>query len=317
MACSQARSEPTVAARPQPAFSASTIASNSEAPSRGPAASSSQALLGAPDAGADAAPSYDLAADLQARRDLARRDLGERATSAVVAGVYLLVFPEGPSQSVADARAREGERIVAAFLDGRFAQKPFRAISAYLFTSSAAYQAFCHKNTGKACMSPYGYYEPEDRRILMNGAGLYGTFTHEIVHTFVEADFPEAPTWLNEGIASVFEQPYFDGTGIHGAKNWRLPRLMSGLAAEPATVRLGNLFVMSDETFRGPKEDLNYAFARYVCQWLDTQGMLWPFYHRYRDTFVKDATGIAALVATVGKRPEELDAPFRTWLRAL
>lgn len=269
------------------------------------------------DAGVDAAPAYDLAADLEARRALAKKDLGGRATSAVVSDVYLLVFPEGPSQAVADARTREGERIVRAFMDGKFAQKPFRAVTAYLFATSAAYQAFCLKISGKACMSPYGYYEPEDRRILMNGAGLYGTFTHEIVHTFVEADFPEAPTWLNEGIASVFEQPYYDATGIHGAKNWRLPKLMNALSTEPATIRIQNLFAMSDEAFRGPREDLNYAFARYLCQWLDVQGKLWPFYHRYRDTFARDATGVAAFEAIVGKAPSELDAPFRAWLRAL
>lgn len=281
------------------------------------AASPSPTALAPADAGSGGPDTYDLAADIAARKALAKQDLGARAASVVVSDVFLLVFPEGGSSAVTDARGREGERIVRAFLDGRFTQKPFRAVTAYLFASSAGYQSFCQKTTGKACISPFGYYEPSDRRILMNGGGLYGTFTHEIVHTFVEADFPEAPTWLNEGIASVFEQPYYDATGIHGAKNWRYPRLMSGLAAEPGTIRLANLFSMSEETFRGPKEDLHYAFARYVCQWLDAQGKLWPFYQRYRDTFAKDARGVSAFVEVVGKRPEELDATFRSWLRAL
>lgn len=282
-----------------------------------PTASAPREPLASAGPAADAGPPYDLAADLGAKRALAMQDLGKQATTAVVSDVFLLVFPEGAGAAVAQQRAREGERIVWAFMDGKFTNKPFRAVAAYLFTSSVAYQGFCKRTTGKACISPFGYYEPDTRRIIMNGAGLYGTFTHEIVHTFVEADFPEAPTWLNEGIASVFEQPYYDASGIHGAKNWRYPRLMSGFQAEPQTLRLRTLLTMSDDTFRGTKEDLHYAFARYVCQWLDVQGKLWPFYHRYRDTFAKDATGVSAFVAITGKEPEELDAPFRAWLHSL
>ena len=38
----------------------------------------------------------------------------------------------------------------------------------------------------------------------MAGLGL-GTLTHELVHPLIEADFPSAPTWLNEGIATWYQ----------------------------------------------------------------------------------------------------------------
>jgi len=42
------------------------------------------------------------------------------------------------------------------------------------------------------------------------GLGL-GTLTHELIHPIVETDFPRAPTWINEGIASLFEAPMISG----------------------------------------------------------------------------------------------------------
>ena len=39
------------------------------------------------------------------------------------------------------------------------------------------------------------------------------------------------PAWINEGIASLFEHFYFSAPGeIHGAKNWRHPRLIQAAA---------------------------------------------------------------------------------------
>src|SRR5205814_1971965 len=125
-----------------------------------------------------------------------------------------------------------------------------------------------------------------ERAMVMNaGLGL-GTLTHELVHPLVEADFPDAPTWLNEGIASLYEAPLLPRRGeVHGAKNWRHPRLLRALGdpRERARAAIDALFGMSDETFRDGDEDLHYAMARYACQWLDEKKALWDFYHRWRD----------------------------------
>ena len=209
---------------------------------------------------------------------------------------------------------------LAALHNGRFDRRPERAISVYLFPERRSYESYCTRRFAAPCIAQYGFYAPAERVMVMNiGLGV-GTLTHEIVHPLVEADFPTAPTWLNEGIASVFEAPSIPRPGeIHGRKNWRHPRLARALASpeERDAARLDRLFGMSDEVFRGDAEDRNYALARYACQWLDERGKLWAFYRRFRETAGEDPTGARAFREVVGVTPTEAHPAFARWVLAL
>ena len=33
-----------------------------------------------------------------------------------------------------------------------------------------------------------------------------GTLVHEIVHPFIQSNFPNCPSWFNEGLGSLYEQ---------------------------------------------------------------------------------------------------------------
>ncbi|RYE94991.1 MAG: DUF1570 domain-containing protein, partial [Myxococcales bacterium] len=183
-----------------------------------------------------------------------------------------------------------------------------------------SYEAFCKKQYGHPCISIYGFFSPADRRLVMNvGLGI-GTLSHELVHPLVEADFPDAPTWLNEGIASLFEAPVMPKTGeIHGVKNWRYRRLQAAMASprERDRVSVEGIFGLSDAVFRGADEDLNYAMARYLCQWLDSRKQLWAFYRGWRDGVARDRTGEGAFRAATGMMPSEATATWRQWVRSL
>lgn len=270
--------------------------------------------------GAPAEPPYDLGADRARRAVAARTELGERVVTAVVADTFVLVGPPGWQGASFDRSVALVRSAMAAFLNGRFAKKPERAISVYLFGTGASYERYCKQQYDAPCIAHYGFYSPSDRYMVMNaGLGL-GTLTHELVHPLVEADFPDAPTWINEGIASVFEAPVIPRAGeIHGVKNWRHPRLARALAsrAERDRARLDALFGMSDRAFRGDGEDLHYAMARYACQWLDSRGQLWPFYQRWRDSFSDDPTGERAFAAVVGMAPREAHAGWARWVLSL
>src|SRR5262249_23313009 len=151
---------------------------------------------------------------------------------------------------------------IAAYFNGRFTKRPERAIAVYLFGDAGPYEAFCRKAFDAKCISPFGFYNPASRTIIMNAGPGLGTLTHELVHPIVESDFPGAPTWIDEGIASLYEQPILPRAGeIHGGKNWRHPRLLAGLASptERADVRLDALFAMSNAAFRSGEERLHYA----------------------------------------------------------
>jgi hypothetical protein len=265
-----------------------------------------------------AIPAYDLEADLTERMETAKSELGARAKLEVVDGVFV-VAAAGGGGSLASAVAIT-KKALTAYFNGRFSKRPERAISVYLFAEAKSYDGYCKQRWGESCTTPYGFYLRDDRRIVMNVAPGIGTLTHELVHPLIETDFPGAPAWIDEGIASLYEAFYLPRPGeIRGAKNWRHPRLLRALGSkqEREHARLPGLFGMSDAVFRGEREDLNYAVARYLCQWLDQKQLLWPFYQRWRDDHAQDPSGEKAFTAVVGKTPAEADAEWARWVRNL
>jgi hypothetical protein len=263
---------------------------------------------------------YDLQADVGARIADAKSEFGTRAPIQVEAEVFVVVGAPGWGRNALRASTKLTHDALAGFFNDRFRTRPARAISVYLFPSATSYEAYCSKTTGQPCISPFGFYQPASRDIVMNAGPGLGTLTHELVHPILETDFPGAPTWIDEGIASLFEQPVMAREGeIHGGKNWRWPRLIAALTTpgERGKVRLEKVFAMSDETFRGVDEKLNYAMARYLCQWLDAQGKLWPFYQAWRDGVKDDATGEKAFAKVVGKAPAEATDDWVTWVRGI
>jgi hypothetical protein len=265
-------------------------------------------------------PPYDLAADRDRIVAHAREELGPGTLAVTVDDVFVLIGPAGWNRTALRTSEKLVRDAVAAYLHGRFDRGPTHAIAVYLFPSADPYRRYCRASLHEECISPFGFYM--DGKMIMNAGPGLGTLTHELVHPFVDADFPHAPIWINEGIASLFEAPVIPRPGeIRGVKNWRHPRLLRALSSSRAPDRdaasLARLFGMPDTAFRDEDEDLHYAMARYVCQWLDERKMLWPFYRRWRDTFEKDPTGAQAFAEVVGTSPAEANAAWTKWARAL
>ncbi len=276
----------------------------------------------APSANVEPAPPpvYDLAADVAVITSRAKTELGESVRVAVTKDVFVLIAAPGWNAAALASSQSLTINAIDAYFNGRFDKKPARAIAVYLFPEATTYQGFCKRVLGAECGSPFGVYYSDPRRIVMNAGPGLGTLTHELVHPIVEADFPSAPTWLNEGLASLFEAPVMPRVGeIHGVKNWRYPRLIQGMnsSEEKNDARLDALFTMSDGTFRDAREKLHYATARYVCQWLDQKGLLWRFYRTWRDHSADDPTGEASFTEVVGMSPAKANVEWTTWVRAL
>ncbi len=304
---------------PEPRSPSATAALPTALASPGPDDSQQQAQAAAPPADPPP-PAYDLAADRERRARVAKEELGARTVVQNVSDIFVTIGPRGWQGGAFDQSVALMRMAMQGYMNGRFGKKPERAISVYLFADGATYEAFCRKKYDAPCIAHYGFYQPADRYMVMNaGLGL-GTLTHELVHPLVEADFPRAPTWINEGIASLFEQPVLGKPGeIHGGKNWRWPRVARAAksAQERDHARLDVLFGMSDATFRGDREDLHYAMARYVCQWLDERGKLWPFFQRWRDHAAEDPTGEKSFTEVVGMSPEKAEDVWKRWLLSL
>ena len=96
--------------------------------------------------------------------------------------------------------------------------------------------------------TPYGYYSSEDNALVMNIGPGAGTLSHELVHPYIEANFPDAPSWFNEGLASLYEQPRERDGHMWGTTNWRLPGLTAMIKAKTLP-SLADLLKTSREEF--------------------------------------------------------------------
>jgi hypothetical protein len=266
---------------------------------------------------ADRAPSsllYDLPADIRTHLDDLRARLGDPLRVVTLREVFVLVGPHaGPSFEAGVALARKA---LDAYFNGRFRTRPDRAVFAILFSSTPEYDAYCRTRFGTKCAASYGLYSHSTREIVLDVSPGLTTLTHELVHPIVQTDFPGAPAWIDEGLASLYENPTFPHEGeVHGLPNWRHASLVRALSssAQARKVTLEALFAMSDADFHGVEEDLHYAMARSACRWLDSLDELWPFYREWRDS-AGDPTGAKAFRKVTGKTPEQASDAWLRWL---
>jgi hypothetical protein len=197
-----------------------------------------------------------------------------------------------------------------------FRQTPSAPITVLLFGDEAHYTYYARQLFGEEGISVYGYYRPNTRTLITNIETGSGTLVHELTHALVDFDFPGAPDWLNEGLASLHEAcTISDERGIRGGTNWRLPGLQQAMREG----RLPSLEqLVSQPDFRGHSVGLNYAQARYFCLYLQEQGLLERFYDRFRHARDPEQPQARQVqLALGGANWPDLDARFRDWVLSL
>src|SRR6185295_18912392 len=144
------------------------------------------------------------------------------------------------------------------------------------------------------------------RHAIVVNAGLgLGTLVHEIVHPLMHASFPQAPVWLDEGVASLFEQPAERDETLVGLVNWRLPELQRRLR-DRRPPALGDVLAAGRSDFDDEKlGGAYYAVARYLCFYLQEQGKLQGFFRSFRQAQAEDPTGEQSLLGTLHERSLE------------
>lgn len=193
------------------------------------------------------------------------------------------------------ARTVEVVRWAAAKLRADFFEKePARILDVLLFKDARSYRTRAIDLFHSEPTTPYGYYTSENGALVMNIATGGGTLVHEMVHPFVEADFPDAPPWLNEGLGSLFEQSDERDGHIVGLTNWRLAGLQRAIA-EHRVPPIEGLLLADAHAFYDEDQGTNYAVARYLCYYLQERGLLVRFYHEFRAHAASDPHGIATL----------------------
>lgn len=174
-----------------------------------------------------------------------------------------------------------------------FKHDPDHIINIWLFKDKNSYEKNATALFGRKPTTPYGYYSPSDRALVMNISTGGGTLVHEIVHPFMAANFAACPSWFNEGLASLYEQSSERDGKIVGLTNWRLRGLQLAIR-DQLLGSFERLMSTNDREFY-EGDATNYAQARYLCYWLQEQGLLRQYYHSFVKNADSDPEGIKTL----------------------
>jgi hypothetical protein len=208
------------------------------------------------------------------------------------------------------------DRTVQCFYNGYLDAKPTELTTIFLFKNDATYRYWAKKLYDDDDLSRFGYYKPASKVMLMNINTGSGTLVHEMTHALVRYDFPDIPSWFNEGLGSLYERCSLNGGEILGYVNWRLPRLKEAVA-DGSYLSLESLMTISDDNFYDKQSDLNYAEARYLCMYMQERGVLKKFYHAFRDGYDKDKSGITYIESVFGKKLKDIEKDYITWVKTL
>lgn len=175
-----------------------------------------------------------------------------------------------------------------------FETDPASIIDIWLFKDKDSYEKHARAIFNDVPTTPFGYSSTEHNALIMNIATGGGTLVHEMVHPFIDADFPACPAWFNEGLASLYEQSTGKDYRIWGLTNWRLAGLQQAIQRK----RLSSFDKLTHTTKLGFYNDVagtHYAQARYLCYYLQEKGLLGTYYRRFKANSAKDPSGYDTL----------------------
>jgi hypothetical protein len=248
---------------------------------------------GAP-ANADAAPPSGFNdADYARHVEQLKKRLPSREFEIVVEKPFVVVGDGG--RRAVEGHARGTVRWAVTLLRRDYFEKdPQEILDIWVFKDSASYNRHARDLFGGEPTTPYGYYSPAHKALVMNIETGGGTLVHEIVHPFVEANFPDCPPWLNEGLGSLYEQSGEQDGHIVGYTNWRLPGLQRAIRRGGLTP-FQKLLALDGRAFYDDAQGTHYAQARYLCYYLQERGLLTRFYRDFHAARAADPTGFDTL----------------------
>jgi hypothetical protein len=191
-----------------------------------------------------------------------------------------------------------------------FPNDPKDILDIWLFRDAASYQKHTRVLFGETPTTPYGYYSSANKALIMNIETGGGTLVHEIVHPFMESNFPACPPWLNEGLGSLYEQCGDVKGHIYGFTNWRLPGLQQAIRSAQVP-SFKTLTAMDASAFYSEDRGTNYAQARYLCYYMQEKGVLIKFYQEFHAHQKEDPSGLDTLKKVLAET--DMDAFKTRW----
>jgi hypothetical protein len=248
-------------------------------------------------------------ADFSKHVELLKKKLPSKDFSIVIQKPFVVIGDE-PEADIKEHAEHTIKWAVDKLKQDFFTNDPSDILDIWLFRDAASYESNTLLLFGEKPGTPYGYYSNRHKALIMNISTGGGTLVHEIVHPFVEANFPDCPAWLNEGLGSLYEQCGEVEGHIHGFPNWRLPGLQQAIK-NGKVPSFKTLTAMSANAFYNEDRGTNYGQARYLCYYLQEKGLLIKFYREFLAAQKDDPTGFKTLQKTLGE--SDMDAFKTRW----
>lgn len=256
-------------------------------------------LAGTPQAAAQPATGRFTAADY-AQHVLSLKPKLRRDHTVVIEPPFVVVGDEAPAR--VRERAESTVRWAVTHLKKDFFNKdPDKILTVWLFRNKETYNEAVLEHFERSPSTPYGFYSPEHGALVMNISTGGGTLVHEIVHPFMEANIPDCPAWLNEGLGSLFEQSAERDGHIIGLTNWRLAGLQRAIS-RGGVPPFKDLLHTSRNEFYDEDRGTNYAQSRYLLYYLQEHGLLSKFWKGYLENRASDPSGYKTLLEVLGEK---------------
>jgi hypothetical protein len=230
--------------------------------------------------------------------------------TVVIEPPFVVIGDEAPQ--IVRMRATKTVKWAVDMLKQDYFKTDPETIDIWLFRDKDSYETNARALFHDTPTTPFGYYSAEHRALIMNISTGGGTLVHEIVHPFMRANFPACPPWFNEGLASLYEASAEKDGHIRGLVNWRFKGLEKAIK-DGKTISFEQLTALSEAQFYGGTESYSqyYAQARYLCYYLQEQGLLKKFYSEFVANAKGDPTGYKTLKRVLGT--DDMKAFQKKW----
>lgn len=237
-------------------------------------------------------------ADFAQHLEQLKKRLPSNDFTIIVQSPFVVIGDESP-EMVREHSERTVKWAVDKLKQDFFTQDPKDILDIWLFKDSPSYEKHAQALFGEKPTTPYGYYSSRHKALVMNISTGGGTLVHEIVHPFIEANFPACPAWLNEGLGSLYEQCGEVDGHIYGYTNWRLPGLQNAIRTGTLPA-FKTILSLDARAFYNEDKGTNYSQSRYLCYYLQQKGLLTKFYREFHANQKTDPTGYRTLQKILG-----------------
>jgi hypothetical protein len=232
-------------------------------------------------------------ADYQKHANALKTKLKNRGFTVLIEKPFVVIGDESP-EMVKRRSQSTVKWAVEKLKQDFFTKDPENILNIWLFKDEFSYRKHAKEFFGDEPETPYGYYSSANRALVMNISTGGGTLVHEIVHPFIEANFPDCPAWFNEGMGSLFEQSGEEDGHIVGYTNWRLAGLQRAIRQKTVPT-FKFLLSTTERQFYLADTGTNYAQSRYLLYYLQQKGLLVKFYQDFYANRKTDPTGYQTL----------------------